>query len=246
MVHSARRGVRRVICPIVLGAAAIVFSMGHSGTASADVTTAGSVLQAATKAIDQQTSAHVVFVAHSSSSSTTEKIIADVGVASGSETLSEGKADVAIRLTPGYAYVSGSSSGLTTLFGLSATQAKRLGAKWVSWKSGTKEYSNLKADLTMSSVLLLLPGIKDTKLSTEVANGATRHLLTWITPATKSIPKLSDRLTISAVGPALPMRETETSATGVNVTTLLSRWDETVSVLAPSSALTVASSKITG
>jgi hypothetical protein len=246
MDHSAGRGVRRVICPIALGATAIVLLMAPSGTAYADVTTAGSVLQTATKAIDQQTSAHVVFVAHSRSSSTSEKIIADVGVTSGSETLSEGKADVAIRLTPGYAYVSGSSSGLTTLFGLSATQAKRLGTKWVSWKSGTKEYSDLRADLTMSSVLLLLPKTKGTKVSTEVANGATRHLLTWVTPATKTIPKLSDTLTISGVGPGLPIQETETSATGVNVTTLLSRWDERVSVLAPSPALTVASAKITG
>jgi hypothetical protein len=239
---SARRGTCRRICLIVLGVTTVVLSSVFSVPAYADVITAASVLQTATKAIDQQTSAHVVFVAHSSSSSTTEKIIADVGVTSGSETLSEGKADLAIRLTPTDAYVRGSASGLTMLFGLPATQAKRLGSRWVSWSSGTKEYSNLKADLTMSSVLSLLPKTKGTKLSAVVTNGATLSLLKWIAPATKSIPKLSDTLTISVAG--LPIKETETSTTGVKVETVLSRWDENVTVPAPPASVTVASSKI--
>jgi hypothetical protein len=223
---SARRGTCKRICLIVLGVTTVVLSSVFSVPAYADVITAASVLQTATKAIDQQTSAHVVFVAHSSSSSTTEKIIADVGVTSGSETLS----------------VRGSASGLTMLFGLPATQAKRLGSRWVSWSSGTKEYSNLKADLTMSSVLSLLPKTKGTKLSAVVTNGATLSLLKWIAPATKSIPKLSDTLTISVAG--LPIKETETSTTGVKVETVLSRWDENVTVPAPPASVTVASSKI--
>jgi hypothetical protein len=240
------RGSRRGVCSIALGVAAVVSSVALSATASADVITAGSILQTATTAIAQQTSAHVVFVARSSSSSTTEKIIADVGVTGGSETLFEGKADLAIRVTPTYAYVSGSSSGLTTLFGMTASQAKKLGAKWESWKSGTKQYSTLEADLTMSSVTSLLPKTKGTKLSTDVTNGAKLYLLTWTTAATSSIPKLSHTLTVSAMGASLPIEGTETSSTGVKVKTQLSKWDESVTVLAPPAASTVASSKITG
>jgi hypothetical protein len=242
---SARRGPRGGLRLLALGVTTLVLLATLTVAADADVTTAGSVLQTATEAIAQQNGAHVVFAAHSSSSSTTEKIIADVGATSGSETLSEGKADLAIRVTPADAYVRGSASGLTTLFGLSASQAKKLGTRWESWKSGTKQYSNLKADLTMSSVSSLLPKPKGTKLSTEVANGAKLYVLTWAVAATKSVPALSDTLTISAVGPVLPTEETET-ANGVSVKTQLSKWGENVAVLAPPLASTVASSRITG
>jgi hypothetical protein len=64
------------------------------------------------------------FVAHSSSSSITEKFITDRGASGGSEALSEGKAHLAIRVTPTHAYVSDSSSGLP------ATQAEKLGERW--------------------------------------------------------------------------------------------------------------------
>jgi hypothetical protein len=243
---SARRETSRGILLIPLVVLVAALSTILSAPSSAAVFTAKSLLQTATKAIDQQASAHVVFVAHSGTSSTTERIVADVGVLSGSETVSEGKADLAIRLTPTYAYVSGNSSGLTTLFGLPAAQEKKLGSKWVSWKSGTKEYSTLKADLTMSSVLSLLPKAKGTKLSTDETAGAEAYLLKWRTPATKSLPKLSNTLTISATGSALPIEETETSATGVKVKTQLSGWDESFTVGAPPAASTVASSKLTG
>jgi hypothetical protein len=243
---SVRRGARRGTWRFALGVAAVVISVAFSAVASADVITTGSVLQTATTAIAQKTSAHVVFVAHSNSSSTTEMIIADVGVTVGSETLFEGKADLAIRVTPAYAYVSGNSSGLTTLFGLTAAQAKKLGTKWVSWKSSTKQYSNLKADLTMSSVNALLPKTKDTQLTTGTNNGAKLYVLKWTSAASSSIPKLTHTLTISAMGPSLPIEETETASTGVKVKTQLSKWDENVIVFAPPVASTVASSKITG
>jgi hypothetical protein len=245
-VHpSARRVPRRGARLVALVVVILVLLSARTVTASAAAITTSSVLQSATRAIAQQAGAHVAFVAHSSSSSTTEKIIADVGATSGSETLSEGKAQLAIRVTPADAYVRGSSSGLTTLFGLTASQAKKLGTKWESWKAGTKQYSNLKGDLTMSSVSSLLPKPKGTTLSTEVAGGAKVYVLTWTVPATKSIPALSDTLTISAVGPFLPTEETET-ADGVRVTTQLSKWGEHVTVLAPPVASTVASSTITG
>jgi hypothetical protein len=242
---SLRRGSRRGVRLLALGVTTLVLLTTLSVAADADDSTAGSVLQTATKAIAQQAGAHVVFVAHSSSSSTTEKIIADVGATSGSETLSEGKAHLVIRVTPADAYVRGSSTGLTTLFGLTASQAKKLGTKWESWKSGTKQYSSLKGDLTMSSVSSLLPKARGTKLSTEIRNGAKTYVLTWTVAATNSIPRLSDTLTMAAVGPVLPTEEMETAA-GVSVKTELSKWGENVTVLAPPVVSTVASSKITG
>ncbi len=242
---SVRSGTRRGVRLLALGVTTLVLLTTLSVVASADDITAGSVLQTATKAIAQQAGAHVVFVAHSSSSSTTEKIIADVGATSGSETLSEGEAHLAIRVTPADAYVRGSSTGLTTLFGLTASEAKKLGTKWESWKSGTKQYSNLKGDLTMSSVSSLLPKARGTKLSTEIRSGTKIYVLTWTVAATNSIPRLSDTLTMAAVGPVLPIEETETAA-GVSVKTQLSKWGENVTVLAPPVVSTIASAKITG
>jgi len=185
-----------------------------------------------------------VFVAHSPS--VTEKIVADVGVTSGSETLSEGGANVSIRLTPAFAYVRGSSSGLTTLFGMPAAQAKKLGRRWESWKPRTSQYSNLKTDLTMSSIRSLLPRTKGTRLSTAFADGAKLYVLKWTTAATSSVPKLSNTLTFPSQGATLPIEETETSATGVKINALLSRWGENVAVIAPPPAATVASLQITG
>ena len=138
------------------------------GTAWGGVVTTSSVIRTAKLAIARQASAHVVFVAHAGSPSKTETIVADVGRASGTETVTEGTAALAIRLSPSYAYVSGNSSGLTTIFGMSSADAKKVGKDWESWKAGTSQYANFKSDLTMSSVSALLPKAKGTRLTTVV------------------------------------------------------------------------------
>src|ERR1039458_5937880 len=69
-------------------------------TAWAGVVTTDSVIRSAKLAIGKQASAHVVFVAHSSSPVKTEKIVADVGRVSGTESIVEGKAALAHRDSP--------------------------------------------------------------------------------------------------------------------------------------------------
>ena len=134
------RTVRRWSVPprraCVLGVMTLALWAALGGTAYAGAVTSGSVLTSTKAAIAQQTGVHVVFRANRASSATTEKIVADVGVTTGQETVSEGQSHVAIRVTPGYGYVSGDSSGLTTIFGLTADQAKKVGSDWVSWRAG--------------------------------------------------------------------------------------------------------------
>jgi len=231
---------------LAFGMIALVTSAALSGTAFAGVGTTGSVLQTAKEAIAKQPGVRVVFVASSSSTSKTEKIIADVGATSGVAAISEGAAHLAVRVTPTDAYISGNSSGLTTLFGLSAAEAKKVGADWVSWKPGTSQYSNLKSDVTLPSVTALLPKAKGTKLSTAIANGVKVYVFLWTTAATGSTPKLSSRLTVSASGLTLPIEVTTAASNGAKATTKLSKWGEDVLVSAPPAASTVASSKITG
>jgi hypothetical protein len=142
------------------------------------------VIRSAELAIAKQASVHVVFVAHAGSPSKTETIVADVGRASGTETATEGKAALVVKLSSTHAYVSGNSSGLTTIFGMSSADAKKVGKDWESWKAGTSQYANLKSDLTMSSVSALLPKAKGTRLTTVVSKGSTFYVLKWTIAAT--------------------------------------------------------------
>jgi len=207
---------------------------------------AGSVLKTAGSAVAAQSSAHVVFVAASrSSSSSKEKIVADVSVNGGTETITEGAAVLDIRATSTGAYIHGSSSGLTSLFGLTAAQAKTLGTKWEFWKPDTKQYTNLKSNVTAKSLQSLFPKAKGTKLSSETSGGTSRYVLKWTSAATSTTPKLTNTLTISTEA-NLPIAETSTDAAGVKVTTTISKWGEPVVVHVPSPASTIASSKVTG
>jgi hypothetical protein len=221
-----------------------IFVFVIATTASAAQISSGSVLSASRTAIDTQSGVHVVFTAHSGSTGIAEEIVADVGTTAGSETIFEGSADVAIKLTPTFAYVSGNQSGLTTLFGMSSAIAKKLGDRWESWKVGTGRYKNLESDLTMRSVTTLLPRAKGSKASTVVRHGMTMYLLTWNTPKSGSVPKLSNSLVVSAQGPALPSLKSAIASDGTKITTALSKWGESVGVQAPPSNRTISSSKL--
>ncbi|MGA3352819.1 MAG: hypothetical protein ABSD85_06485 [Acidimicrobiales bacterium] len=164
----------------------------------------------------------------------------------GMETIALGAATATIKVTPSYGYISGSSSGLTTIFGLSAAQAKKVGKHWVSFKAGTSQYSSFKSGVTMPSIDSVLPEAKGTKTSTADDKGTKIYVLTWTTAATSSTPKTLNTLTISAVGPALPIKETASDAAGDHETLLLSKWGEHVSVSAPPTASTISYSQLTG
>ena len=241
MGFLARRSGRGPLPALVLAMTALVISINFGATAYAGVVTTGSVLKTAKAAIAQQSGVQV-----SIRTSTTDQIIADVGTTSGAETIIEGKADLAVRVTPTEGYISGNFSGLTKIFGLSSAEAKRVGADWMSWKAGTSEYSGLKSGLTISGITALLPKTKGTKLSTDSTNGTELYVLKWSTTATSSKPKLSITLTISATGPALPVEQTETTSGGTEETTTLSMWGEPVLVGAPPVGSTIASSRIKG
>ena len=230
---------------LTLGTTTLVLSAALAGTAYGGTVTSGSVLTSTKAAIAQQTGVHVVFRANSGASATTEKIIADVGVTTGAETVSEGQSHLAVRVMPGYGYVSGDSSGLTTIFGLTSAEAKKVGSDWVSWKAGTSQYANLKADVTFAAVTALLPRAKGTRLSTGITNGANVYVLKWTVAASSSTPMLSNTLTVSASGPSLPVEQISTASGGTKATTLLSGWGELVSASAPPAASTIASPKIT-
>lgn len=234
---------RMIVRGFSLSAAIAAISITLAVTAYAADEGAGAVLASARVDIAAQTGVHVVFMAHSGSTGITERIVADVGASAGSETVFEGSAQLALRVTPSFAYVSGNSSGLTTLFGMGSADAKTLGSKWESWKAGTGQYMNLKGDLTMESVSALLSKAKGTKVSTEVRQTGTVYVLTWTTRATATVPKLSNTLTIPTGRPALPISKTATASGGTRISTQLSKWGEDVVVQPPPIDRTVPSNK---
>ena len=210
------------------------------------LTTTNSVLMAAKAAIAAQTGVHLVLSTSPSPTSVVEHVTADLGKAVGTETISAGTETVVIKVTAAYAYLSGSSSGLTKIVGLSAAEVKKVGKKWVSVKAGSSQYTDVAGSMTLSAVAGVLPAAKGTTLYGPSASAKHLYTLKWQTAATSSEPKLTDTLTLSAVGATLPVEETTTTSGGGHETLVLSRWDEHVKVTPPPAGSTVALSKLSG
>ncbi len=120
----------------------LVLLSARAEATSAGARTTSSVLTAAKSDIGKQTSVHLVVTSSSRSTSVEEHIKADLGTVSGIETISEGSETVVLKVTPSYGYLSGDSSGLTKIFGMTSAQAKRVGKDWVSVKAGTSQYKD--------------------------------------------------------------------------------------------------------
>jgi hypothetical protein len=230
----------RVSAPArVLVAAVVAVAVASASAASAVAASlnAKSVLSAATTAIAKQSGVHLTLVAKSNTKTTTEMVTADLGKKIGSETIAEGSSTITIKVTPSYVYVDGNSAGLTSLLGLSSADATKIGTNWLSIKAGTTPYTGLKSIVTISSIKSVLPAAKGTRLASKRAG---KYILTWTTAATKSSPKLTDSLTVSATGATLPVVETAQDASGAKETTMFSNWGESVHVSSPSAGQTVA------
>jgi hypothetical protein len=207
--------------------------------------TAASVIKSSKAAVTKQSSAHLSFIATSGSSKKViEKIVADVGKSVGSEKVTEGKEVLQVKLTKKAAYISGSSTGLTSLFGLTAAQAAALGSKWEFWKSGTSQYSNLQAAVTISSLEVLIPAAKGTTVSTGNTSGVA-YLLKWTSAATSSAPQLTNTLSVAS-GSNLPVTEISTDTSGVKVTSTVSHWGENVVERDPPTKSTIAAATASG
>jgi hypothetical protein len=233
----------------LVGASAVVLAtlVLLSATAeAAGAPTTSSVLTSAKSAIGKQTSVHLVLTSRSSSTSVEEQIKADLEKTSGIETISVGSERAIIRVTPRYAYLSGNSSGLTTLFGLTSAEVNKVASDWVSFKAGTSQYKDLAASLTVSSVTSVLPVAKGTKLHTPAPPDKKFYTLKWDTAATSSQPALANTLTLSAIGATLPVQETSTASGGGKETVALSKWGEHVLVSAPAAGSTIPFSNLSG
>jgi hypothetical protein len=199
----------------------------------------------ARRAILAQHGVHVTVTGRNSGSSTAaEQIVADMGATTGTESLAAGEASASIRVTPTAAYLAGNSAGLTTLIGLPASAAKKVGAHWAELKAGTREYQDLAKEDTISALpASILPSAADSvRLRTSVVAGRPAYVLSWqvISAGTSTV---SEELTLAATASPLPVSETSSSQGDVQ-TAAFTRWGTTFTVPAPASAISY--SRVTG
>ena len=206
---------------------------------AAQIPTTSSVLTAAKAAIAQRTGVHLVVTSKSSSTSVVEHVAADLGKATGAETISDGTGTVIIKVTPTYAYLSGNSSGLTKVVGLSAAEVSKLGFRLglgQSWHQPVHRLGRFDDGFFRRRRLARGQGdqavrprrFRKGRVRLEMGDG--RYQL--------RAPKFTNTLTLSAVGATLPVEEVTTAPGGARETVMLSHWGEHVQVTAPPAAST--------
>jgi flagellar capping protein FliD len=225
----------RKLASLVLPAALVVTPLLASTHASAATSTT-SILSAAKSALASQHSVHMTVSVKQGSTTTIEE--ADLGTSTGIESIISGSAKATVEVAPAFGYMEGDSAGLTSLIGLTAAEAKKLGTKWMSLKAGTTPYSDLKTAATIPAVRDLLPAVKGTSSSTETVGNTKFYILKWTSAATSSAPKLSNVLSISMGKSVLPVKEVVSDSTATE-TTEFTRWGENVVVNAPAASATV-------
>ena len=221
---------------------AMVVAAPIAAQASVKNPSASSVIKTTKATIVNESGVHILVTSKTSSSST--KIVADIGATSGVETITEGSNEATIRVTPTYAYLSGNAGGLVTLMGLSAKEQKKVGSDVISMKAGTTPYKSLKSSITIPVLANLLPTVNGTTYSTRSIDGQQYYELSWTTKATSSTSKSKSVLTISEGAVVLPVREVSTSSSGTG-TTNFSKWGERISVSVLPTSQIIPYSKVT-
>jgi hypothetical protein len=215
----------------------LVFGAPLEAQASVANPTAASVIAAASAAVKKEAGVHVHVSTVSGKVDTT--VDAKIGTLNGVETYTQGDATFIITVTPTFAYLSGSSTGLTSVMGLSATEQKKVGAASISMKVGSTPYKTFESNLTSSAFTQLLPPIKGTTLLPTRDKKTNGYQLKWKTAATSTAAATTSVLTISSGAKTLPIKEKVTTSGGSSQTTF-SNWGKKVTVDVPTKTITYA------
>ncbi len=218
---------------LVFMTVAAVPSWALAASAAAKPTTK-SVLKAASSALAKQTSVHIKV--HAVASNSPSSVVADIGEKTGTETFTKGDETFSITVTPTFAYLSGSKTGLTEIMGLTAAEQKKVGKSAISMKAGSTAYNTFKSNLTVGALVDLLPSAKGTTLLAKRDKATHGYDLKWVTPASSQSAKSTTVLTISSGEKSLPSKELVTTTAGTSETTF-SKWGESVRVVIPSSTI---------
>lgn len=199
---------------------------------------ATSVITAAKASMLKKVSVHVVVI--SKAGSNLSKVVVDIGSQSGQEIITSGAKVVAITITPKYAYLSGSATGLTGIMGLTSVQQKKIGSMAMAMKAGTPQYKSLTANLTTPVFASMLPAVKGTVLTKTGSARTKQYVLSWSSPASSTSTKTATVMSLSSGARTLPVTEKITSASGSGITTY-SKWGEKVTPKVPTATISYAS-----
>jgi hypothetical protein len=209
---------------------------------------ATSVINAADDSMLTQKGVHVVITDQAASpagtaagpttSAAAQRIVADIGTVTGTETITDGTTNAAIRITSKAAYFTGDPTGLTAYLGLSKASADKVASRWVAIKSGTTEYQALAAENTIASVpSSLLPSAADAvQVRTATMDGQKTYVLDWKAAASGSDPAYTAQLILTVTPQILPVSET-IATSGASKTVTFSRWGSPFTVTAPTSVI---------
>jgi hypothetical protein len=224
----------RLIASLVVTTGALLLASALPAGASS-APTAKSVVAALTKALAKETSVHVEV--DSTAGKATSKLVADIGQTTGRETFSSGKETYSISVTPKYAYLSGSKSGLIKLMGMSTAQQARLGSKTLAIKKGTAQYATFKNNLITTAFGYLVPSKGVSIVLKPQRDKATNGFdLGWSEPATSTTPEAVVVMTVSSTKTVLPIRELISTSEGSSKTTF-TRWGKNFRIPIPKSTI---------
>jgi hypothetical protein len=236
MTILRRRSLQLSAFAIIATSLAGGFSLAAQAVSKPTVT---SIIAAAKASLAKESGVHISVSTEDDKVLST--VVADIGASSGFETYKKGKETFTISVTPKYAFLSGSQSGLTSLMGLTSAEAKKVGSKSIEMKKGSDQYSTFKTNLTSAAFSQLLPAVKGTTLLGARDKATNGYQLTWVTAATSSSPKTTSLLVISSGSATVPLKETVSTSSGDSHTTF-TKWDQTFTVKIPTS--TIAYSKV--
>jgi hypothetical protein len=227
---------------LALGVTLVLGVTPMAAQASVKSPTSKTVLSAARKAMAKEAGVHIYVT--STTGTVRSVVVVDIGATYGRETITSGKNFVKIIVTPTDAYLSGSSTGLTKIMGLTAAEQKKVGTLSVVMKAGTSPYTSFHTNLTTTVLSGILPGAKGTTYKVS-GDRAKDYLLSWKTAASGTASATHSVLTVSSGSRTLPIKEVITGTTGGG-TTAFSKWGEHVKEHAPRAANTIAYAKVIG
>jgi hypothetical protein len=216
-------------------AGAVLLFLALAATAAA-ATTPADTYRNAIQAAAAKSSVH--YVATSNIAGNDEVIVGDAALGRGIQRITFTKGGttghVTVLVVSSTAYVRGDAFTLVSFLGLTSAQATQFAGRWFYVKPPNGAYRAVAQDVSLQSFVvdLIMPAPYTTAPATTIAG----HKVTGVRSRLKSNGKTATITLYVGAGSPLPVAQVEQGPNG-KVTTTLSRWNEHVSVTAPTGAL---------
>jgi len=216
-------------------AGAVLIFLSLAATAAAS-TTPADVYRTAIQSAAAKNSVH--YVVRSNVGGNAQLMVCDAALGRGVQRITFTKGGttghVTVLLVANTAYVRGDAFTLAQYLGLTSAQASQFAGRWFFLKPPNGAYRAVSRDVSLQSFVvdLLMPAPYTTAPTTIIGG----HAVTGVRSRVKNAGRSATITLYIGAGSPLPVAQVEQAPTG-KVTTTLSRWNERVSVTAPSGAV---------